>query len=291
MKAGDDIILDASSDSIDGGINKETKKINERHKVYQDLLRGEVTDEVKELRHEMYFAERESKKYAYSGGGRAKVKSIFSYEGDIENEDGLKVVLVQENREDTGGIYSDLDPNKKRDFTLKVKREFLPTSQFEEYCRKLVLFECEEGARMDLYFDNYVRQFDRRNRIFFNELGRILDGDKRSELLDFSSISFITKNAYGNDDNILFKLHDFRFSEAFTHGGSIVLRFYCKGGRKEDLLDDVYNEATAKKIAENAPRESNVSTISFESAVGDGYDSETAVNLIKEEMADDKGED
>lgn len=288
MKSADDVVMGGGNDDMDGGIGKEVKQQNEHHKVCQDLLRGEITEEVMELRHEMYYTERESKKYEYSGGGRAKMKSIFGYKGDIENSEGLKVLLVQENREDTGGIFSDLNPNKERTFTLDIERAFLPTSKIEEYCRKIVVRDLKNGfLKMDLYFDNYVRQFDRRNRIFVNELGRILEGDRRSELLDFNSVSFITRNAYGSDDNIRFKYADFTFCEAFTYKGSVVLRFMCKGGREEDLLDSIYHEETARKIKEKAPRKENESTVSFTSAMGDGYDTENAVKAIREEMEED----
>ena len=53
---------------------------DEENNVLHDLLRGEVTQEVRELRHEMYYAERESHKYKYTGNGTA-VKKNSLYDG------------------------------------------------------------------------------------------------------------------------------------------------------------------------------------------------------------------
>ena len=64
-----------------------------------------LTQEVIELRHEMYFAERASKKYKYTGNGRAvKMNDIIKYNGNLETSDGLDISIVQENKEDVGSL-------------------------------------------------------------------------------------------------------------------------------------------------------------------------------------------
>ena len=55
-----------TQESEDGTTAEQQQETNN---VYQNLLKGEVTQAVKELRYEMYQAERNSYNYKYSCGG------------------------------------------------------------------------------------------------------------------------------------------------------------------------------------------------------------------------------
>ena len=65
--------------------------------VWNDLIKGEVTQRVKDLRYETAHAVRESKHYEYIGNGIAKKRTMYEYKGVAENSEGFEIVLVQDN--------------------------------------------------------------------------------------------------------------------------------------------------------------------------------------------------
>ena len=73
MKQGDKMLSTSQKGEADDnqvGIEQHVKQDN----VFSDLIRGIVTERVKEARHELYLAERKSYGYEYAGGGRARKK-------------------------------------------------------------------------------------------------------------------------------------------------------------------------------------------------------------------------
>ena len=165
LKNANDIAFTGNKD-VDSANGSSIEQQKEVQNVYKDMLKGELTQEVIELRHEMYFAERASKKYKYAGNGRViKQNNIMDYKGSLENSDGLDVLLVQENKEDAGslmdyGIYNmgnnvsyekDIDDKlrsiRKRKFTLNIKRDFIPRFCLESYVTKIVLKPLNENDR------------------------------------------------------------------------------------------------------------------------------------------------
>ena len=80
-------------DSI-GGIQQQVREKS----VAQALLRGELTQEVKELRHRVYKVDREAKKYEYYSPMLAvKRDENMLKEAKCDKSDGYKLITVQDN--------------------------------------------------------------------------------------------------------------------------------------------------------------------------------------------------
>ena len=99
LSKGDELLTSSKTNASSGKSIIESQ--NEINSVYNDLIKKRVTEAVKELRHEMYFAERQSHKYSVSSDGSSNIKSVFSFQGKVENSDGNKIWIVQENIKDT----------------------------------------------------------------------------------------------------------------------------------------------------------------------------------------------
>lgn len=281
LRAADNLLTSQNKEDGDG-TNIEQKK--EVQNVYADLLRGEVTQEVRELRHEMYYAERLSHEYTYGGNGRVVKKNrMFNYNGNIDISDGYPIQVIQENKED---ITLTSDFKDTRDFTLKITRDFIPTMRIEEYVTKLVVKRIDKDkVILDFYTPIMPRQFDRRSRIFTNMLGKIYEGDVRSDLIDIKGVAFTSYNAYGSDDLREYEYDGIKYELILEFDGSYVLRFTAnivKDGL--DMITEFYDEATAKKCEEHEMRKG--AQINYETAVEiqerDKYDVETAEKLIEE---------
>lgn len=261
-----------NDDENDNGGNIEIK--NEKHSVYNDLLKGELTQEVKELRHEMYVAERESHKYEYVGGGIAKKKkNRFSDRPNVEEEDGYTLQILQGNNEITesvtDGIYSDTVGTKNnRDFTIIINRDFNPRFKLEEYATKVLIYRGDDdNVLVKLYMSKYLKQFDKRHRFFMNELKRVVDeNDVRSELLEFDTLEFITYKAWGAEDLHMYKYGNLKYRDSKETEDSYVLTFnsiVIDDG--VDMTAQFLDEIAAKKFADKAPRKEN-STLDFDVA-------------------------
>ena len=284
MKTADKIILSNDNDKDEefGGI----EEVQEQKSVYKDLLRGELTQEVIELRHEMYFSERESHKYKYIGNGiAAKQNTIFAYSGNIEMSDGLPLLLVQDNKEDIGtldkmGIHVsvrkrdsvdlndfkvEFDDKAKGDmrvkgehrYTVHIERSFTPTYAIEKYISRVVVKakDDEGNVLVDIYVPKYNKQFDNVHKMFMRQMEKIYSGEVRNQIIEFDELGFTTLGAYGVDDYVTFIFNEFTLDNVLIHDGSYVLRYSAKILKRSDILDEVYDEATAKKCENHERRE------------------------------------
>lgn len=281
-----------TSNSVNGNTSIEVQ--DEQDSVYNALLRGELTQEVKELRHEMYFAERKSHEYEYAGNGRVKKKSVFSDFSDVDTEEGYSVYLLHHNSEDCGNlsenvITEEFDGNKeKRDFSFSLEMDFTPRFRLEEFAEKIVVARKDEKPNeciIDIYFSSYQKQFDRRHRMFLNEIKRIYEGDTRSEIIDFNSLSFMSFKTTGCDDFKRFMFYGFEYDKCILSNNEYILRFKCIIGIDgQDMLDEYYDEIAQKKSDAHEMRK-NGGTIKFGTAIEiqeeDDYDVDSAEKLFK----------
>lgn len=280
MKNANDIAFTGNQDT-DGGNGSSIEQQKEVQSVYKDMLRGELTEEVKELRHEMYFAERASKKYVYAGNGRAvRLNNIMAYNGSLEMSDGLDVLLVQDNTENIGTlldyeIYNigdkvelgekakgDLNNVLSRKFTININRDFIPKFKLENYTTKIVVKPLnDKQSILDLYVSSYVKQFDNVHKLFIKQIENIYCGDIKNDILNFNELDFITYNAFGVDDLLNYTFNNIVFENIIKHDGSYVLRFIADNilfGK--DLLEEMYHEQTAIKNKEHTPRKNTTIT-------------------------------
>jgi hypothetical protein len=303
MRSADNEMSTGAKSGAADGTAIEQKK--EQDSLYASLLRGEVTQEVREARHEMYYAERRSHDYIYNGGGHAKKKNtVFGYDGKIEDSDGNTVLIVQDNYQDQASIdeygidegvvkesgssvYSTIkmEDIAKKEYTVKIVRDFIPKFRIEEFAKKIVIKDLGEKRVLDIYVSKYPVQFDRRSRMFVNMMDEIYQGDTRSEIIDFDKLSFISRNAYGTDDLKLYSFGGFEFRDIIDYDGNYVLRFVCTPEiNGEDLIAEFYDESAEKKSDEHAPRKGAAIDFSTaaEIAERESYDSETALKMINE---------
>ena len=283
MKNANDVAFTGQKD-VEAGDGSGIEQQKEVNSVYKDLLRGELTQEVIELRHEMYFAERASKKYEYAGNGRAKLRnSVIDYTGILEMSDGLPVLLVQDNKEDPGSlmdfdIYNmgedvelgekakgDLSKKSERNFTIQIKRDYSPRFRLEQYAKKIVVKPIDDKRSLiDIYVSSYAEQFNYTSKLFQGEMNKIYQGNTKSDLLEFDALGFITYKAFGVDDFITFTFKNFVFQNIIKFDGSYVLRFEAENDIfNDDMLDEMFDEKTDEKCRNHELRNNNT-TLSAE---------------------------
>lgn len=295
---------DLDANSV-GGIEQE----QEKQSVYKDLLKGEVTEQVRELRHEMYYSERKSKEYEYGGGGRAKKNNMFDYKGNVDKSDGHKILIVQQNTliqsslsesgvevygekadiSDNIGTLIRNKPRSEKEYRIKIERNgFIPKFKIENYLTKLVVKEIDENkVLIDLYITKYFDKFEKTSKLFHNEMEKIYQGldvepnTRLGGILNFNEIHFVSKDAYGVPDLVELSYVNFTFDTILEHDGHYILRYVAYENRKDDLIEEFYHEATAEKCEKHEMREgSTIDITNLLEKKTEEYDTDSAVALI-----------
>jgi hypothetical protein len=266
---------------------------NEQNSVYKDLLKGEITQEVRELRHEMYYSERASKKYQYIGGGLSEKRNeLYVYNGNADRSDGFPIQIVQQNSEDTGTLSENLSEKdfrikETRNFTIQIERDYIPRFKIEEYTSQLIVKRINETkVLLDFYVSKYPKKFDRRQTLFLREVNRVYMGDKHSDIVTFDKVHFITSNAFGAPDLKGFCYNNIQFDNIVEFDGSYVLKFLADiEADGDDLVNEFYDAIANKKFEEHAPRKEYIPVLDiglFESKKKQDFDSEKNLDTVKE---------
>lgn len=308
MKAADDVLTSSNKELSSGGIAEEQKA--EQNNLYASLLRGEVTQEVKDLRYEMYESVRQSKDFKYVGNGQAVKRNHMLVKSPmkIDEEDGLKVVLIQDNKVYIQGADSSVDNIKKvstirteadAEHTFKATHEFFVRHKIETYAKKIVVKTTgeENKFKLDFYLSEYPVENDPRAVYVVKELESIYkSGSRTSDLTDLITLTFTTDKAYGDDD---WKIYDFKIIDYIgikKFDGNYILSFYASlPNGVTDTTEEFNDEESAKKFKNKTPRKNNA--ISLGDAIDairekeDKIDSKKAKVIVKKIKNKNKNKD
>lgn len=300
MKAADDVIT-KSNKEISSGSAVEEQKV-EQNNLYASLLKGEVTQEVKDLRYEMYESVRQSKDWKYLGNGQAVKRNhmLIKSPMKIDEEDGLKVVLIQDNKVYMQGADNSVDNIDKisairteadADHTFKATHEYFVRHKIETYSKKLVvkLTGVENKFKLDFYLSEYPVENDPRAIYVVKELESLYNSKSRtSDLTDLITLTFTTDKAYGDED---WKIYDFKVSEYIgikRFDGNYILSFYASlPNGIEDVTKEFNDEESVKKFEKKEARKKK--TVSLTDAIDtikaieekDNIDKKKANELVK----------
>ncbi len=229
-------------------VNKEITQSN----LGGDLLRGEVTQEVEELRHSNYHVYRESNKYRYVGDGCAVKKEDNKEEGVIKfsqpNKEFCQSVLEGMNSLDTFVATKN---------SLTCGYNDIPKFKIENYVLYVNVEIKNSLCKIDLIFDKNFDKTRPQTKMFLNNL-RNLNSEITSRYCDLysnlNSIFFTTYKASGEDDMVRYSFHDLQYQKFIENENEIVITFLSITYEREDLMDKYFSESMAKKYQEKAPK-------------------------------------
>lgn len=268
MKKTEDETLHQNGISLDNGstVNQQVSD----HSVAKALLRGELTQEVMELRYRTYAVAREASHYNYFSPTLAKKKGVNDYKYlKIAEDDGREVITVQENRLQVETVTDSLlrigDDgkfiDKQKEYNIVLKRDNSPRFKLEDYTKKIVVKkgDNEYTAVIDMYVSKYPDDKIVTSKPFIRELERIVDTGVRSDIFEFKSLQFETFKAYRLDDMINFEFGDPQLMRIFEFDGDYVISFLMNiidGGT--DKMAEFYDERMAKKYENKEKKETNI---------------------------------
>lgn len=267
---GDEIFTQVNNES--SGIPIAQDVTQGTHTLSKALLRGDLTEEVKQLRYRTYKVDRESKKYKYYAPTLAlkrkngKDNKFVSY----DKSDGLDVITIQdchpigENVTDAIHQIEDGGRGKAEKYNIEIERNFVPRFRIEEFLKRLVVKRFDEThAILDFYFSIYPERFfitsdDKsfRSKAFIHEIENIRNNGVRSDILLMEKLRFVTSHAYKQDDLMEFVFRNLWFKEVAEFDGCYILRFKASIEHDGyDLTASYYNKEMDEKYKKHEKKE------------------------------------
>lgn len=261
MKSTEDEILHQNGLDLEGGVGIN-QRITEKS-VAKALLRGELTQEVIDLRHRTYVIAREATHYNYFSPTLAQKKGENNYkyaENSILKNENDVIVTIQDNKPIIETVTETLERigengkfiDKKKEYNINITRQSNTTPRFklEDFIKKIVVKkgDNEYTAILDLYVSKYPDDKNMKSKPFIRELERIIDNGIKSDIFDINTINFETYKAYKLDDMIYFEFGDIQLKSIIEYEGSYIIQLITNilvGG--EDRAEQFYSENMAKK--------------------------------------------
>lgn len=296
MKAADDVIS-SSNQSLDSGGVEQQKKLETRN-LYAALLRGEITQEVKDLRYGMYKAAIKADEYDYIGNGHAEKKNrmLSDCTAKVENADGLKVLFTQWNHLIKKSISESMDDfikGKESDpeHRLHIERKYLSRFKIEDFATQLVVKHAPDFADgvhtyvLDFYVPGAPLENDPKSIFFDKEVKTLYDTQSRvSDLIDFDNVSFVTEKAWPVEDLRKYSFKNLIYIKCLQFNGSYIFRFIAE----PDIIGDEvaksqYDQTSIETYEKKAPRkhlkEKNIFEIADEIKAKEAAEKENTIDI------------
>ncbi len=239
MKSTEDTVLHQTGLTNSPGTSV-IKEIDDQ-RISKALLKGEVTQQVEELRYRTYKVDKESKDFEYYAPTLAlkkdrQDKNFMKY----DDSDGLELITIQPNDVIVETVSETLEQvggrGKRTQYRIKIKRNFVPRYKIEEYITRLDVKKLDENhVILDMYVSKYPNDKDFKSKGFVREVEKIRDEKIKSDILDYEEISFITNHAYKLNDMVKFVFKNIWFREIIEFDGHYILKF--KASLQQDVLD------------------------------------------------------
>ncbi len=271
LKSTNDEIFTQTGISTPVGITIN-QQVNE-NRVSKDLLKGEITQQVEELRYRTYKVDREAKQFEYFSPLKAiKFDKQDSKFVKYENDDKLPLITIQPNHSIIANVYDgikDVDFMKAdlideqanvsinvgkfdvdEKYIINIDRDFMPRFKIERYTTRLVIrkLDDKDNVMLDFYVSKYPQEKDMKSIYFVKEVEKLANGDKQSDITNMNMVSFVTSHAYGLNDMLQFKFNHIYYKTTIKFDGHYVIRFrahmFING---KDLTDEYYSKSMDEK--------------------------------------------
>lgn len=265
LKAGNEIL--STDNGVDGGttITKKT----EQKSVLNDLLNGEVTQEVEELRYSTYEVSEKSREYKYVGNGLAMKKDekpiIVNGKKRFTQQNKLIVssVLDELNRINDYGVES---------YVVKLEYEGVPRYRVDSFITDVDVKIDINNGRIEtrLHFNTLPNPYNPNSMPFINELRKLswLDNEyelKRNAVVySFTSMSFVTDNATNDEPNLMSYTFTHPTFESYSEDGcDAVLVYSWERYDVVNLKDKFYSATQAEKYKNKEKKDAAPDILSF----------------------------
>jgi len=270
LKAAGDEIMGFNSEGGNG--TEVSQEVNDQ-RVGKHLLKGEVTQEVEELRYRTYKVENESKNYSYLGNGIAikednsdKKTSKTKFKFTQDNENICETVLQTLNQVGKYGAER---------YRFEIEYNSFVRFKVEKFATKIDVDINEESGKIQttLHFSTEPNPYEESSMPFINELKKLLGDNSeyfisRHEIASsIKNIAFTTYKAYNEDDFVNYcfinggKFKSFR-QEGYEYLLTLEWNEYMRVPL--DLEAKYYSKSMAEKYERKERKDVDVSMVQAE---------------------------
>ena len=243
-----------------------THQIIQSNNLGKDLIKGEVTQEVKNLRYSDYQVSRESNKYKYIGNGEAVKKN------NKRNESN-KIHFIQFNKSICSSVIDGMNDanvinlNKK---TLSISYSDTPKFFIENFCTHFEFISNNiNSSILKLYFNDIHDKSEPITISFINELKSLMNKMLDSSLKDYqlkhhfmlssiNSIYFVTDKTDNEDDLVSYSLSNVHGTNVEHVNNEYIIYYEIGDFKRIDLLDKFYSKEQQEKYDKKESKEQNV---------------------------------
>ena len=256
--AGDEILGSGEADQARTEVNQQVTD----KRVAKHLLKGEVTQEVEELRYRTYRVANESENYKYVGNGIAikeekeKPKDKTRFKFSQENENICQSVLDTMNQVGNYGVER---------YRLEIDYKSFVRFKVEKFAKKIDVDIDEKIGKIEttLHFNTEPDPYDAASMPFINELKKLLNANEyeisRNEIAtSIYNLSFTTYKAYNEDDLVNYSfIKGGKFKEFKQDGYEYLLTLEWDEYLRlpTDLESKYYSKSMAEKYAKKERKE------------------------------------
>lgn len=239
-KADSEMFLGKNSVLTDSNCVEQLQEEN----IGKDLLKGEVTQAVEDLRYSTYSVYRESNNYEYLGDGIAIKKDVKKI--DINN-----LSFVQKNKLFCQSVLETLDDvdEEKDKFTLVIV--YNTTSRFRlERFIEYVFVNIINGVATITF--KFARQYDIKTpmtRMFYNELEKLVNNERHNEIFNdnLKSLCFTTYKAQGENDFVMYVFDYLQPLKYEVFDSYINVSYQTQVFNREDLTSKYFSQNQQEK--------------------------------------------
>lgn len=259
MKGADDEILSQNTDVADIGVvqTKEIKNLGEA------LLKGQVTQEVQELRYRDYRVSEASRGYTYLGNGQA-IKTAE----EIDNSKKKEYWFSQNNQrvvESVGHELERVGQYGQERYTFEIVYSDIVKFKIEPYATFGKFTVNDKNILVEFYFDKSTKdRFDPTSYMVMNEIERIskFTSSYQIENNDLCTntkiLNFITYKAKNEKDLVQYTIKDMNFASCEENNFYYILRFTSDNFMRVDLTEKFFSKTMADKYDKKEAKERTI---------------------------------
>lgn len=285
-------VLSQKTDTFSDGIDSE-----ERHQddsLANALIRGEINQEVKDLRWRTYkvlkaseklsleFSYRDSDGDVYYNTKTSDFSLIRKVKLDTYDDYPLEIIVRNEKItiskldaiNDSLELHEEIIKNVDNSVThgeisakqyfidnkperqIKILRPSLSKFNIEDYTIKLNIRTITETEKLlEFYVSKYFDEYNRTSRLFISEIKKAIINPRSVNILDLTNVMFVSNNTFGTYDFKLYTYNIISFDKIIEFDGHYVIKFKANVDiNGEDILNDFIEEGLEKKYENKAPR-------------------------------------
>jgi len=280
-------VLSQKTDTFSNGVDSEER--NQDDSLANALIRGEINQEVKDLRWRTYKVLKASEKLSLefshtdSDGDvyyNAKPNDGLIRRAKLDDYDDYPLEIIVRNEEitisnldainDSVELYEEVIKNVDKSVThgeisakqyfidnkperqIKVLRPSLSKFNIEDYTIKLNIRTITEVEKLlEFYVSKYSDEYNRTSRLFISEVKKAMINPRSVNMLDLTNVMFVSNNTLGAYDFRLYTYNIISFDKIIEFDGYYVIKFKANVDiNGEDILND-FIEAELEKKYEN----------------------------------------